>query len=218
MLIWPSGFLKPATIQADPVPRPTAASTSMDGRRQYSSSGAPAWIVQYHKIVVLRERGVQTWRAIGALLEGNLSPIAVPLLRIAQPGYETALPVTSHSDGTFFSDGTGYLPSAVEAHLFAGVAAGAATCDINYAYGPKLEPGHTFSISHRAYRVKSVTTAGARQTVTFTPPARENHLPGDRVEIDRPTVRVRLKDPTAMMLDLDPAIVLFPGLTFVEDI
>jgi hypothetical protein len=63
-----------------------------------------------------------------------------------------------------------------------------------------------------------VTSSGANQTITFTPPARQLHVAGSRVEIDRPTLRVRLADDAAMLIELENGRYSFPSLDFVEDL
>jgi hypothetical protein len=216
-IIWPYS-LPPATIAADPVPRNLSPSIAQSGRRQVVSSGAPAWRVSYGKIPVVSVDRVNTWRAIASLVEGSLTPIILPLYRIQQPHGDTGFGEAPHSDNAPFSDGSPYTGGFVDCHLAGNIAVGAVSCTVTYAYGDRLQPGQTFSIDDRAYRVRTVVDSGANQAITFTPPARQLHLAGSRVEIDRPTLRVRLADDAAMLIELENGRYSFPSLDFVEDL
>ena len=216
MIIWPK-TLSPQVITADPIPRNLSSTVSTEGTSQTVSSGAPIWYVVYGNIPVVTEDQINTWRAISALVEGSLTPIVLPLYRFQQPNYEIELSQTTFDDNATFSDGSLFEGNTVDCFLSTEIFSGTITANFNYVYGKKLLPGQTFSIDNRAYRVKKIISeTETTQQIKFTPPARQNHLNGSRVEIDDPKIQVVLENDKAMLLELQLGRWGFPSLSFVE--
>lgn len=97
------------------------------------------------------------------------------------------------SDGTCFSDGTGFagLPVQGEVSPAADLVAGATSMTINAGY---LKRGHRFSTAqNHMYEVGDVTGS----TVTFKPPLRLPIAAGTTIEAQHPKIRVRLADDTS---------------------
>jgi len=100
-----------------------------------------------------------------------------------------------HSDGSLFSDGSGYSPSTVSAETTASAALNAGILNLSIAGAPRaLRWADWFSIKHatkgwRAYRywkVISGTVADPIYSLAISPPLREATASGTKVEFARP--------------------------------
>ena len=129
-----------------------------------------------------------------------------------------------HADGSYFSDGGGYLTSYMDVTASASAALRATTLTATVTYAPSLQAGQHFSIDHttkehRLYRIKSVTdNEDGTSTLTFWPPLREAVAADERLEFDRPKCRMRLADDQGMDLGLQAGSFGFPDVTFIEDL
>jgi len=96
-----------------------------------------------------------------------------------------------YSDGTNFSDGTGFaLPGYDEPTVSANGSAGASAIQLDGYIGRNLSVGSFFSINDFLYRVE----ANVDGAVTFNPPLREAVTVGQAVDVSVPKIRVRLRD------------------------
>jgi hypothetical protein len=222
-LRWPVPVLRPRDVAFDIAPRTLAGASSIAGARQVVSSSAGIWTATFANILVRDRDQVNAFRAIAAILEGRLNPVLVPFCRAYQPAIATAdmalLDPVPHSDGAYFSDGTGYVGSASDITLTDGIAAGATSAAITINNAATLEPGQVFSIGERAYRIRSAIYASATvATVAFSPPAREAAAAGVQIEIDNPVIRMRLASDGEMDLMLDGRRRATPTVNFIEDL
>lgn len=105
----------------------------------------------------------------------------------------------THSDGTPFSDGTGYdLPPNAAATASAGASAGG-TSIASGGIASIFPPGTYFSINDFLYRVSSVSGG----LVHFNPPLREDVLAGATIESNSPTIQVRMASDNDARLFVD---------------
>jgi hypothetical protein len=219
---WPEKILPPRDVMFEVAPRSLAGPASVAGHSQVVSSDAGIWKAAFSNIHVRGEQRVLTFRAISVLLEGRLGRILVPFCRGYQPvltGTEGLYDPVPHSDGTFFSDGSGYVGATVEATLASGIAARSVSAVVNIAYGGTLQPGQHFSIGERGYRLRTVVYVDNNTAaITFRPPLREAASAGTRLEFDDPVVRMKLASDTEMDLELQLRRFGRPTVNFVEDL
>lgn len=193
----------------------------MNGKSQVVSSDAGIWKATFGNIVVRRRESVITYRALAALLDGRLEPILVPLCRGYQPIYPGASELglydpVPHSDGSLFSDGTGYVGGSIKVTLASSAAVRATSIGVLVAYGGDIQPGQHFSIGERLYRIRTFDPASGAMTIW--PPLREAATIGTELNFDDPVCRMRLASDDA--LDLQLALRRFgnPTVNFVEDV
>lgn len=227
VIMWPQ-ILKPQTISVDPSHRNLRGTSAANSFTQVSSNSAGIWRVSFSDIPVYSTNHIRLWRAIDALAEGQLNVISLPLFDFARSPssdsdggrnlYLWYNYASSHSDGSFFDDYTGYESSYTNVATSATVAVGATTIPvIKTAPAVTLEPGMHFSISDRLYRIKKVTAQDATTaTLVVFPPVREFIYLSERLEFDIPRIKVRLTSDTAMKLPLNFNRQSFPSLDFVE--
>lgn len=220
-LIWPIHVLRPAAVSFDIASRSLAAPAAVNGFRQVVASDAGIWTASFVGVSVRSRDTVLAFRAIATLLEGQLNPILVPRCRGYQPvpdGLSTSSPGVPHSDGAFFSDGTGY-ESSLNSVTASAAALGAVSMTMNVAVGGTIEPGHDFSIGEQMYRVRTAVYADENTvSVTFRPPLREAVAEGAVVEFDNPVCRMRLASDSEMNLELSQFKFGRPTVNFIEDV
>jgi hypothetical protein len=188
--------------------------------------GGGLWVAELGNVVLSTADHIRTWRAIAAAADGGAEPIIVPScdkLTFPAPLVDGE-PVYSwgdipHSDGTLFSDGSGYYLPVVEAEAASDATLRATTMDITMTVGGELRGGEVFSIEHptmgwRRYEIASVDEDG--DTITFRPPLREAVSAGTALEFDQPKCLMRLASGDAMALTLDMRRFGGPSATFVE--
>lgn len=219
---WPEKVLPARDVSFDIASRSLAGPASVSGHSQVVSSDAGIWKATFAGIVVNRMDRVLVFRAISTLLEGRLGRILVPLCRGYQPvlteppGLYDPVP---HSDGTFFSDGTGYVGGSVEVTLAGSLSARSVSGNIAIAVAGLIQPGQHFSIGERLYRLRSVEyTSETTAAITFRPPLREAAVDGAILEFDDPVCRMRLAGDDEMDLHLALRRFGSPTVNFIEDL
>lgn len=229
-LVWPNKLLSPNRLNLDLAPRTLRGSASVSGSTQVISSGAGLWKATLHDVPIATTNAIKTWRALAAILEGQLTPILLPLFSFEQsynlqPYAEGSLSLiqsnatTPHSDNTLFSDGAGYQSGFNDISINGAVSAGATSAVLNIQYGGTIEPSHIFSVGERGYRIRTAEYVTESQVaVTFYPPAREAFADGDIANFDNPAIRMRLASDAEMELEINPAIYGFKSVSFIEDV
>lgn len=172
-----------------------------------------------------REAGL-LWRAVRQVCNGGVNPIIVPrndaLFVPWPPGVARDAGVTAHSDGSFFSDSTGYYQSVIVISCNGGASLRATTMNVNLTYTGDLQGGESFSIEHptlgwRLYEISTIFAVSAGvATISFNPPLREAIADGTVMEFDRPRCLMRLKTPSSMDLTVEPWTFNSASVEFIE--
>lgn len=219
---WPLEVLPPRNLAFDIAPRTLSGPSAASGYTQVAASSAGIWKVTYDQIPVLASQSVLCFRAISALLEGRLNAILLPIYRRYQPVPDESDDLydpVPHSDGAFFSDGSGYVGRVIDVQLSTAIVKGATSTSIAINVAGLIQPGQNFSIGERLHRLKSVVyTSETTADIKFTPPARDAASVGDNLEFDDPVVRVRLASDSEMDLPLEYDRWAFPAVNFLEDL
>jgi hypothetical protein len=160
---------------------------------------------------------VLAWRAMEALLEGRANTVRLPLFDLWYRASDAAIGtgVVPHSDGTYFSDGTGYLTDDLSGVLVSGVQ-GQRTITADFgSYGRLLEAGLYFGLGEHPYIASGVSWSGSVATIRCSPTLREDY---DLVELKlKPTMIARLASDDGMALKLQNLRHGAPSVTFIED-
>lgn len=220
-IFWPMNTLEPQNVSIDLNPRSLSTKASTSGFTQVVASDAGLWKCSFEEIPVHTRNQVNCWRAIAAQAEGRLGNIIIPFPTpwLYQPSYNgTYFTKISHSDGTFFSDGSGYLSSDNVIKLKNALAVNATSATVTIEQAPsEIEPGQHFSINDKLYRLKTVSyTTSAEADITFTPTLREAATAQTVLEFDRPTCTMRLINDKAMDLPLQIGRHSFPTINLIE--
>lgn len=182
------------------------------------------------KVVDLRNKQRQRyatllWRAVRQICNGGANRIVVPrndaLFRPWPDGaneYESI----PHSDGTLFSDGTGYYQPVIDVETYGDAELRDTTLYLQLNYCGELIGGESFSINHptmgwRLYEIGTVEYVDdTHAKVTFNPPLREDVPAGTQIEFDRPRCVMQLKAPNSMDLTVVPWTFNSANAEFIE--
>jgi len=228
MLRWPSN-LPPQDVAVDLVPRAIMGPPSMSGSQQAVQSDAGCWYIQYQGISVIQSFRIKLWRVMAALLNVVGTPILVPVFDCKQTPWPLdasghrvfRYDAVPHSDGAFFSDGSGYATRVVDIASDAFAAAGATSIDILVTNAGELTGGEFFSTDdghlYVITTVETLVSSSDTYRIGVAPPLRNAISAGAHLEFENPVCRCVLDNPNSMSLMLTQRIVGRPSLTFVED-
>jgi hypothetical protein len=188
------------------------------------SDGGGFWRATLSNIRFKDRSDTLLWRAIRNIANGGIVPIVV-YRRDATwapfPG-TTEGEITSHSDGTYFDDGTGYYEATIDVTCNGGAALRATTMVLNLNVCAALQGGECFSINHATFgwRLYEIGTAiendDGTTTITFNPPLREAITDGEQLEFDRPRCTMKLANSSAMDFSNQTYPFSLASVTFVE--
>lgn len=198
------------------------ASSSVDIR----SDGGGLWSASLNNMQFRDASYTLLWRAVRQLCNGGVNPIIVPrrdrtwapFVGGIQPVY-TPIP---HSDGTLFSDGTGYTQSVIYVTCEGGSHLRATSMTVNLINCGPLVGGESFSVRHptmnwRLYEIGSaVMIDSTHAQVTFNPPLREQVNDGDALEFDHPRCTMKLVNSSSMDLNTTTWPFSTASVKFVE--
>ncbi len=211
MIVW-SSLLIPVEVMFRIKPMLIAGPTSFSGKKQMVASDAGYWVGTMSDFPIVTTDQILEWRGIIADLQGGLEDIIIsPFDHLRAPVHSGLPPVITgipHSDGSFFSDGSGYSQSSIRVSLSAslGLRATAAVLTIQEA-GP-LKRGMYFSVydgmrpsMHIITKPPEIT--GNTATIRFLPPLRSPVSAGNDVDFADPKLVMNLASPDSGELSLD---------------
>ena len=178
----------------------------LDGRQQVLFSENRFWIGRID-LPTYTGGDIRKAQVIGDQLRGRANILRVHVRNIGTPvfhgdlsefltsvGVSDAVQAHGHedySDGTHFTDGTGFaLPSPNDPVAQYGADTGSVLLILDGYLGRHLAVGAFFSHQDFLYRVE----ANDDGRITFNPPLRRSVLAGDVIEVSDPKIRVRLSD------------------------
>lgn len=201
---WPLCVLTPLSMSANIVPFTRSGGRSLGGAEPVTRTDLGFWEISYDRIPVRGIARERTWNAINAILSGRSGLIVVPLMgNAAQPYLSDQFEkpsILTHSDGSTFSDGTGYRQSAISIRS-AGAAAeiGATTMRLRVDRGSLDLSGARFSYQHALYQIgKVLSVSGKVVQVTITPSIAATIPLDSSLEFDNPTCLCHLADDRGM--------------------
>lgn len=224
-LVWPCNVINARSKEVSPVFRTVAGSASLTGLTQVTSSDAGIWKVSLQGIALRNRQHVILWRALEILLEGRLNPVLVCCCDIGRmelpPGVPRLGETVTHSDHTYFSDGSAYENFDWDARVAENTALGAVRLRIRKdpLIVMDIQPGHRFSIGERLYQIRTIVSeTSAFITCKVWPPLREDVAADAPCNFARPHVRVRLATDGEMGVALDLARYGDGAVNFFEDV
>lgn len=192
-------------------------------------NGGGLWRADYGSINLRTADHVRAWRAMEVLCDGGAAPIVVPVCDKRQmpapivngkPIYHYE-PIP-HSDGAWFSDGTGYAQPVISAHVVSDTPLRSVSLKIRIVLGSHLRGGEMFSINHRAqgWRVYKIGTVvdndDGTVDVKFRPELRDDVTAFTEIEFDDLRCVMTLADPNVLKLTMKLRRFADPDASFVE--
>ncbi len=211
MIQW-SSLLIPVEVMFRIKPMLITGPTNFSGRKQMVASDAGYWIGTMSDFPIVTTEQILEWRGIIADLQGGLEDIVIsPFDHLRAPVHGGLPPIMTgipHSDGSLFSDGSGYSQSTIKvtAQANLGLRATSAVLAIEEA-GP-LKRGMYFSVYNGMRPSMHVLTKppeveGDTVTVRFLPPLRGPVSAGDEVDFADPKLVMNLASPDVGELALN---------------
>lgn len=201
--------------------------------RPVNATGGGLWACKLNSVIITEAVHEMAWDAIDALMDGGTTPVVLPrccsrtapwpVINGVVTRRAAALP---YSDGSYFSDGSGYDGGPVI--IVRAAAAGLRTVTLRVAVdqGSALQPGMHFSIDHatkgwRLYRIAAVSVVSQGDNagvydIEIRTPLREAIGDDTPMEFDRPRCFMRLVTPDDMGLDLVLRRTATPSISFLE--
>lgn len=201
---FPIDFMRPTRISFDNVGNAVDGGVNGVGESvSMETSGGGMMIATLENMVLEgpdERYEVLSW--LGARLNGGFRNIVVPLVNdkvgafpVINGAVRPTIKGIPHSDGSFFTDGSGYSQSTVYGEIVQQVSSGLLKVRV-YGAGRKVfRWSDWFSIYHptkgwRIYRswelLDQTDEANPVSTIAISPPLREAVAVGDRVELARP--------------------------------
>lgn len=166
------------------------------------------------------------WRAVRTICDGGVRAMVVwrndALFRPWPAGVAQIVHDIPFSDGSHFSDGSGWGQAVIDIRSNGAAALRATVMNVEAFAAGQLVGGESFSIEHdvlgwRHYEIGTVSyTAPTLATITFLPPLREAIADNTPLEFDRPRCLMRLADTGAMDLTVVPWTFNQASASFVE--
>lgn len=225
-LIWAHEVLRPRDMMWSPT------DSSIEGGRPWSGdapqtvdfSGGGLWRADLIGVALRTREQINLWHALEGLLNGRTRTIVVPRCdRRHGPRLQNGGISEPFTDGTYFTDGTGFATDTFSHTLFEDAALRATSVRISRNGARALTGGEHFSINHggawgwRLYRVLRILDAsGGVSTVEIWPPLRDASDENMSVDFRLPRCTMRLAERNGMALTVEMKRRANPTVKFVE--
>lgn len=226
---WPA-TLYPLSVMFDPDVPSSSGGQSMSGIEQVVASSAGRWRARFMFPVRPRFRQVRkkdqilAARAMRAFLKGRTNTVYIGPYDCANTpsslvGGAPRRYLTTHSDGSHFSDGSSYSTRSSPAVLTINADAGDLSMTVTMQGNSQAaEAGQYFGFGkNELYLIDtSIDEGGGIFLLTFWPPLRSDRLAGDDVNFSDPTCEMRLASDQSGELDFPHLFDTSQTLEFVE--
>ncbi|WP_169194929.1 hypothetical protein [Devosia sp. MC1541] len=199
--------------------RGQAGQAGVTGSGQVVYGSQPRWIAQLD-FATLRRDQIRSWRGIINQLRGRYNVLRVRLHDPLQPSWQEigspyrGRPVP-HSDGSYFSDGSGYSQG-MTAPVLETAPAGATSLRIDANYlGNFISAGHKFSVNDWLYEAVGIEGQGENAVLHFEMPLRRPVFAEEEINLNA-TCLVALEGDLTGALRVEPGDIGAPSLSLVE--
>lgn len=234
--MFPVDFLRPTRAKFDQIGNGIDGGVNGEGdSSSIEFSGGGKVTATYERMVLQgpdERHEIVNW--LGARLNGGFRLINVSIVNDRIGPFPiingTVRPIVKgiqHSDGSFFSDGSGYSQATVWGELTETAALNAGIIKVR-VYGASRKVfrwSDWFSIYHtvkgwRAYRswdlIDQTTEENPISTIAITPPLRQQTPAGTRIELARPTCVMKLRRGETIPWDYEGYYQSRPTANFIE--
>lgn len=217
--------LVPARVLFQIVPMNTRGPATFSGKQQVVGTDAGFWKATLSDFIVRKPEQILEWRGMVAELEGGLNDLIVGPFDCRQAPVIPGVPpivLTTHSDGTPFSDGTRYSQSSIVVVADQSLSLRQTTMRVGITAAGDLRKGMYFSVLDERYlpRLHIITSvpeiSGAKASFSFRPPLRAAVSAGARIEFSDPKATMTLANDDAGGLDINLRRFASPSLELVE--
>lgn len=198
MVVWPAGLLCPEEIEPNPVPRSRSGGRTLGGPDRPKQTDTGYWQIGMNNIPLYDTESRRWWNAIRTMLQGRSGLAIIPVWSRDTAPYPTGMfegPIlTTHSDGSPFSDGSMYSQYAIRIKSVGVTPIGAKTIRLQTETSGTELLGTRFSYNHAFYETGlGEKDAGGIWTFPIFPPIRAPIPDASELNFDDPTCLVRMK-------------------------
>jgi hypothetical protein len=217
---WPR-MLCPRECQLSQVPFTRSGGRSLGGVRKAIRTDLGFWLIDYVNVSLTSPGHRRTFKAIRTDLGGQAGLVIVPIpvtnVGPFPPGERRSRILTTHGDGTPFSDGSLYSQGTIKVYSVGVTPIGATTIGFQLENGLAELSGVNFSYNHALYETGPASAIAADTwTVRIFPSVRAEIPDGAELNFSTPTCLCHLADDRGMdtVISKDPAIIR--NVSFVE--
>ncbi|WP_241963243.1 hypothetical protein [Paracoccus suum] len=186
VIVWPAGLLRPVEGSFFIRNISRSGGVSLNGVEQVLTSTASWWEISLTLSREFDGERLKAFEAYISRMRGRQNVAAIPLCDPYRYGAKVSPLQQPWSDGTYFSDGTGWVDGTASQPMTvvnaAGVGSRFLTFKLTQPVRPALRLGDMFSINGFLYRV---TSAGGND-IYFEPPLRQAIPAGQVIQTDPP--------------------------------
>lgn len=215
MVSYWSSALVPQSVMFRLKPMNTRGPRTFSGKSQVVGTDAGFWVATLSNFVVRTPEQIREWRGLVADLQGGLNDLIIGAFDCRQaPRFNGLPPIIKgipHSDGSLFSDGTGYSESTIKVRVATAAPRRSTSLRLTVEQAGPLGQGVFFTIWSdeggvllpRMYMItKPVEVVGSAATVTFLPPLRIAVEAGREVDFADPCAAMNLASDDTGDLDI----------------
>lgn len=218
---WPADLLPPREIAANPVPFTRSGGRTINGLERAIRTDRGFWSIALNGVLLHNTQQRRKWNAIRTFLSGRSGLIVVPVWSWDTAPYPSGTIerdiLTTHSDGTPFSDGALYSQGTIAVRCVATAEIGATTVKLSPVSAETDLEGVRFSYNHALYETgQAVGVSGSVWTVPVFPAVRARIPEGAELEFNLPTCLAHLADDRGMDVSMNPSVISEHSVAFVE--
>lgn len=221
-VFWPRQTLKPARMAFLQAPFTRGGAPSIDGVSRPVRSDRGFWRFRYFGVALNSAERRKAWTKLRARLSGRAGLIVLPIWTFDRAPWPNGGPeaplITIHTDGTRFTDGTGYRERVIDIRAGAAVPIGSTVVTLRVIAGADDVEGIGFSYHHAYYETGEILDRIDENTfrVTVYPAIREAIGKGAYLECDLPTCMVHLEADEGMGFELGSEEIDHLDVSFIE--
>lgn len=221
ILVWPAAVLKPQQVLPSPVPMSRSGGVTLGGTEFPTRTDTGYWSIAFKGVLLGTPAHRKQWNLVRTRAGGRAGLLAVPVVSFdTSPwaaGTVNGRTLTTHSDGTRFSDGGRYSQPTIIVEMVEAAAIGARLVTLRRIAGIDELSGVRFSYNHALYETGMPTLVdGDDWTVEIFPAIRAAIPAGAALEFDLPTCLVHLATDRAMDVSLSIGNVDRRDVAFLE--
>lgn len=220
-IYWPSRRLRPEKISPNIVPFSRSGGKTFAGQERVARTDSGFWMIGFAGVALTSVRSRRSWQAVASTLSGRSGLVIVPVWSMDSApwpeGTREGIVLTTHSDGTTFSDGTRYSQDGISVEVVNAVAIGDRVATLRIVGGVDGLDGVRWSYGHALYQCGAARAIGENEwTMQISPAIRAPISAGQKVQVSRPTCLCRLASDREMDLSLTAGNFDKPDVMFTE--
>lgn len=220
-VFWPGDLLPPGEILPNPVPFTRSGGRSINGVERAIRTDRGFWHIAMNQIVLYDKPQRRAWNAIRTALSGRAGLLVIPVWSKDTAPYASGIVeddvLTTHSDGTPFSDDTLYRQGSIAVRCAERAEIGATKIKLRVLSAEPDLSGVRFSYNHALYETgPAIDISGSVWTVAIFPAIRAPIPEETDLEFNNPTCLVHLEEDRGMAVALNAIGITEHNVSFVE--